>query len=314
MSVLVPPIKCQGIKTKLVPMILENIDWNGSGIWIEPFVGSGVVALNVAPKRAILADSNPYLIDFFSAIKFGKIDGRVTRLFLESEGAKLAEDGQDHYYLVRDRFNAHGDPLDFLFLNRSCFNGVIRFNRQGRFNVPFGHKPKRFAPAYITKVVNQVERFRAATKLLDWVFICQDYQVTIRAASKGDFLYCDPPYVGRHVDFYHDWDEEREVALCQELTRTDARFMLSTWHSNQYRENEFVKGLWSQFTLRTKEHFYHVGPRENNRNPMLEALVTNYSLANPQKYQQVRQEQLKLLEQPQTYRGFSRERVNVPVV
>lgn len=309
MRLLVSPIKCQGIKTKLVPTILENIGWDGNGTWIEPFVGSGVVALNVAPKRAILADTNPHLIDFFLAIKVGEIDGRVVRLFLEREGAKLSEAGQDYYYLVRDRFNAHGDPLDFLFLNRSCFNGLIRFNKRGGFNVPFGHKPKRFSPAYITKIVNQVDRFRAATKLFDWVFICQDYQVTIRAASEGDFLYCDPPYVGRHVDYYHDWDEEREVALWEELNRTDARFMLSTWHSNQYRENKFVKSLWSQFSLRTREHFYHVGAKESNRNPMLEALVTNYSLPSPPNLEEMRQEQLKLLERIHTYHASSREGV-----
>lgn len=314
MRLLVSPIKCQGIKTKLVPMILENIGWDGNGTWIEPFVGSGVVALNVAPKRAVLADTNPHLIDFFLAIKAGQIDGRVARLFLEREGARLAGDGQDYYYLVRDRFNAHGDPLDFLFLNRSCFNGVIRFNRHGRFNVPFGHKPKRFSQAYITKVVNQIECFRAAIKLLDWVFICQDYQVTIRDASEGDFLYCDPPYVGRHVDFYHDWDEEREVVLWEELNRTDARFMLSTWHSNQYRENEFVKSLWSQFSLRTREHFYHVGAKESNRNPMLEALVTNYSLISPPNFEEMRQEQLKLLERVLTYHASSYEEAKGAVV
>ena len=210
-----------------------------AGTWIEPFLGSGVVALNVAPRRALLADSNPHLIRFYQAVKDGAVDGPRARRFLQREGRLLVERGQDHYYSVRDRFNTTGDPLDFLFLNRSCFNGMIRFNKQGRFNVPFGHKPNRFAPAYITKIVNQIECFRMATFLFDWKFVCQDYRFTIREAREKDFVYCDPPYIGRHVDYYDSWDEESEESLQEELKIAGTRFMLSTWHSNEYRQNRY---------------------------------------------------------------------------
>ena len=280
MSVFTPPIKCQGIKTKLVPLILRSIARDPHGLWIEPFLGSGVVALNVMPKRALLADTNPHLIRFYQAVKEGSVDGPRTRSFLEREGSLLAENGQEHYYRVRDRFNSTGDPLDFLFLNRSCFNGMIRFNKKGAFNVPFGHKPHRFAPAYITKIVNQVLRFRDATRLFDWHFVCQDFRATVKEANVGDFIYCDPPYIGRHVDYYSDWDERSEEALCSELSQTKARFMLSTWHSNQHRENQYLKEMWSGFTISTQEHFYHVGAHERNRKPVLEAVVTNYRPTN----------------------------------
>ena len=170
MRIQVPPIKCQGIKTKLVPTILRELERDPDGLWIEPFLGSGVVALNVAPRRALLADSNPHLIRFYQAVKGGDVDGPRAKRFLQREGRLLAERGQDHYYSVRDRFNSTGDPLDFLFLNRSCFNGMIRFNKKGRFNVPFGHKPNRFAQAYITKIVNQIECFRMGNRIVQLVF------------------------------------------------------------------------------------------------------------------------------------------------
>ena len=301
LKVQVPPIKCQGIKTKLVPMILRNVERNPDGLWIEPFLGSGVVALNAAPKRALLADSNPHIIRFYQAVKDGEIYGATTRAFLEREGKKLSDQGQDYYYQVRERFNSKRNPLDFLFLNRSCFNGVIRFNRRGEFNVPFGHKPQRFAPAYITKIVNQVEKFRAATKLFDWSFACQDFQSTIRQAAANDLLYCDPPYVGRHTDYYNDWDEHSEKLLYGELKGTEARFMLSTWHSNQHRDNEFLRTLWSEFTVSTREHFYHVGARETNRKPMLEALVMNYTPPSSYEPEGKSAEQLALLEENREY-------------
>ena len=301
MRILTPPIKCQGIKTKLIPMILRCIDRDPDGLWVEPFLGSGSVVLNVRPKRALLADTNPHLIRFYQAVKDGEIDGPKTRSFLEHEGKLLSKYGQEHYYFIRDRFNSIGNPLDFLFLNRSCFNGVIRFNKQGKFNVPFGHKPQRFAPAYITKIVNQITTFYDASQLFDWKFVCQNYQTTIQMAGFGDFIYCDPPYVGRHVDYYHDWDACSETLLHSELKNTPARFMLSTWHSNQHRENYFLQALWSEFTVSTQEHFYHVGARETNRKPMLEALITNYGSGYTNIGHRRSSEQLKLLEERRPY-------------
>jgi DNA adenine methylase len=157
MTMTIPPIKCQGIKSKLVPWIHDVVEWNASGRWIEPFVGSGVVGFNLAPHIALFCDNNPHIITFYSAINRGEITPGLTREFLVREGKKLAQQGKVYYYEVRDRFNATHQPLDFLFLNRSCFNGMIRFNSEGGFNVPFGHKPHRFSKAYITKIVNQVE-------------------------------------------------------------------------------------------------------------------------------------------------------------
>ena len=277
MKVHVPPIKCQGIKTKLVPLIVQSIDRDPDGLWIEPFLGSGVVALNVAPSRALLADSNPHIVRFYQSVKKGLIDGAVVRGFLEQEAAQLSVHGKDYYYEVRERFNSYGNPLDFLFLNRSCFNGIIRFNNRGKFNVPFCNKPDRFAPAYITKIVNQVNRFQSVVKSSDWDFVCQDFRDTLRHVSDNDFVYCDPPYIGRHVDYYHNWDEQSEMALYRELKSLNTHFMLSTWHSNQHRHNEFLQDVWSEFTILTREHFYHVGAYETNRKPMIEALVMNYT-------------------------------------
>src|SRR5271165_2310997 len=110
----VPPIKCQGIKTKLVPAIRACLVDPVNGRWIEPFCGSGVVALNVLPERAILADTNRYIIGLYQAIQSGEITPPMVRSFLEQEGETLSKRGADYYYEVRSRFNVQASSLDFL--------------------------------------------------------------------------------------------------------------------------------------------------------------------------------------------------------
>lgn len=292
---LVPPIKCQGIKTKLVPWIKAVVPSGTDGCWIEPFMGSGVVAFNMRPRKAILADSNPHLIRFYQAVSDGKITAAKTKHFLQREGEKLLRTEGEHYYAVRERFNTHGDPLDFLFLNRAGFNGMIRFNRKGGFNVPFCRKPQRFAQAYVTKICNQIQKVTDSCSLGNYEFFCQDYSATIELADKSDIIYCDPPYIARHTDYFNGWNEDDERKLAKLLGDSKAKFILSTWHSNDYRSNEFIERLWGGYQILTREHFYHVGAKEQNRNPMLEALITNFH-AEYEESAQKRTEQLTLLE------------------
>jgi DNA adenine methylase len=272
----VPPIKCQGIKTKLVPFIKEHINWDGKEMWIEPFLGSGVVGFNVNPKQAIFADTNPHIINFYQQINEREIKPSTVKRYLVDEGKKLSEGGKDYYYTVRKRFNEHHNPLDFLFLSRAGFNGVIRFNSKGGFNVPFNHKIERFSKAYVTKVVNQVRAIYKLCQLNSYQFLCQDFGDTLAVAKEGDFVYCDPPYVGRHVDYFNGWGDSEELRLFELLSHTRAKFMLSTWHSNEHRRNPYIDQLWSKFTIVDRSHFYHVGAKETNRKPMLEAIVMNY--------------------------------------
>lgn len=272
----VPPIKSQGIKTKLVPWIKSILPSDFRGKWIEPFMGTGVVAFNVAPPSALLCDTNPHLINFYSQIATKQITPSIAKAYLVKEGDLLLSKGEDHYYYIRDRFNDGHAPLDFLFLNRAGFNGMIRFNRKGGFNIPFCRKPARFAQAYVTKIVNQIAWVSAVIETGDYTFACQDFQQTLNAASDGDIVYCDPPYIGRHVDYFNSWDAGCEQRLFDRLDSVPCKFILSTWHHNDYRSNEFIDSLWSKYSILTKEHFYHVGASEDNRNPMVEALITSF--------------------------------------
>lgn len=287
MKVIVPPIKSQGIKTKLVPWIKEIIP-NVKGNWIEPFLGTGVVAFNSGFKRAILNDTNPHLIKFYKGIQNKTITPGSVRQYLEHEGKILSradENGYVHFRFIRDRFNKEFSPLDFLFLSRAGFNGMMRFGGKGNWNIPFCKKPNRFSLSYITKIVNQVD---SVSKIIQpepfWSFYNKSFADIIPPATKDDFIYCDPPYLGRYVDYYNGWSEEDEENLFKLLNETKAKFILSTWHHNDFRENEMINKYWKNFNIVTRDHFYHSGGKIENRRTIVEALVCNFEIDHIKKH------------------------------
>lgn len=278
MKIFVPPLKSQGIKTKLVGWISSNVNNIDFERWVEPFMGTGVVAFNVRPKKAILCDSNPHIIKFYNSLKSKEVTSQSVKKHLITEGEKLLDSNGEYYYDLRARFNEEGDPHDFLFLSRSCFNGMMRFNKKGGYNVPFCKKPNRFAQSLVTKITNQVENISIILETGDYTFINQDFQETLKVIEKTDLVYCDPPYIGRHVDYFDSWSEDEEKTLKEGLIGSEANFILSTWLSNKYRVNEYIFDIWKDCYVSTKEHFYHVGGKESNRNAVYEALLSKVKL------------------------------------
>jgi len=249
---------------------------------VEPFFGTGVVGLNAqVGGLRIVGDSNPHIINFYNGIKDGVVTSFNMREYLEREGAGLAsadEEGYAHYRDVRDRFNKEHSPFDFIFLSRAGFNGMMRFNKKGEWNIPFCKKPDRFAPAYVTKICNQVANVQRVIQRYQWEFRNQNFMETIKRAKEGDIIYCDPPYYGRYVDYYNGWSLDDEKALFDALKHTPAHFVLSTWHHNEFRKNDMMERFWNEFNVATQEHFYHGGGHIENRHPMVEALVYNFDL------------------------------------
>ncbi len=282
MKVIVPPIKSQGIKTKLVPWIKDLITIsNQKGKWIEPFLGTGVVSFNSGYKKAILNDTNPHIIGFYKGIQDNTISAPLMKQYLENEGKLLSKadnNGYEHYLKVRSRFNGgEFSPYDFIFLSRAGFNGMMRFGSKGNWNIPFCKKPDRFAQAYITKITNQVATVSQIIQPEpNWTFYNKSFADIIPLATESDIIYCDPPYYGRHVDYYNGWSERDEELLFNLLSETKAKFILSTWHHNDWRENEMINKLWNKFNIVTKDHFYHNGGNIENRRTVVEALVCNF--------------------------------------
>ena len=293
-KIVIPPIKSQGIKTKLVPWIMELVP-EINGKWIEPFLGTGVVAFNANFKEAILNDTNPHIINFYKGVQQKEITAPLIKQYLEQEGKLLSvaeNNGYEHYLKIRSRFNGgEYSPYDFIFLSRAGFNGMMRFNKKGNWNIPFCKKPDRFAQAYVTKITNQVS---IVSKIIKpepaWKFHNKSFADIIPLASELDFIYCDPPYYGRYVDYYNGWSEQDEELLFALLTETKAKFILSTWHHNDWRENEMISKFWNKFNIVTKDHFYHSGGSIENRKTVVEALVCNFDLNHIQIHNHQRKE------------------------
>lgn len=177
---LAPPLKWAGGKRWLLPRIAPLFDRYRRARLVEPFVGGMAVALGLAPRRALLNDVNPHLINFYLRLREGFRLSRVLKndrtFFLRQRARfnRLIADG------VAD--TAHAAEL-FYYLNRTGFNGLCRFNRRGEFNVPFG----RYA------TINYTRDFAPyAETFAEWDFTCGDFEAVHLRPS--DFLYVDPPY------------------------------------------------------------------------------------------------------------------------
>lgn len=157
-----------------------------TGRYIEPFLGGGAMYFHLRPQSAILSDLNSRLIETYKAIR--NDPHPVQTILREHHEAHCKQ----HYYEVRgmDLESLPERAAQFLYLNRTCWNGLYRENLAGKFNVPIGTKSLVFDPE---------EDFGAISALLQRAEIeCCDFEAAINKAESGDFVFCDPPYTTAH--------------------------------------------------------------------------------------------------------------------
>ena len=118
---------------------------------------------------------------------------------------------------------------DLRILNHACFNGLTRFNRRGKFSAPFGHQPGKFSATFVSQLRDRLVVFAASAQAREWSFVCQDWKATLSRWRPDDFVYSDPPYVGRHTAYYTGWSESDSAALAQTLRGLPMPWALSDW-------------------------------------------------------------------------------------
>jgi DNA adenine methylase len=192
--------------------------------YIEPFLGGGAVFFFLQPRHAILTDVDADLINAYRQV-------RAHPQQIETQLRKLEKRHcHDFYYYMRDQEpeSLADRAVRFIYLNRTCFNGLYRLNRDGRFNVPVGTKNQvSYPPGYLEMVAKAL---RAASLQV------ADFEQTMDRARDGDFLYVDPPYTVaaingnfiRYNDRLFSWHDQRRLAdtLCR-AKRRGAMFLLS---------------------------------------------------------------------------------------
>lgn len=189
-----PFLKWAGGKSTLVPQILERIpaSWNReTDLYIEPFLGGGAVFFALQPRRAILNDANPDLINTWMAVQ-SLPDGLTDAL--ERRRIDYRENPEQIYYAIRSgsygASTALGEAANFIFLNKTCFNGLYRVNSSGKFNVPWGKNPNAGFPT--------LEHLQCCSAALQGAtLLSQDFADPgiAKLDVKGALIYCDPPYV-----------------------------------------------------------------------------------------------------------------------
>jgi DNA adenine methylase len=180
-----PFLKWAGGKRWLVRRHLSLFPTN-YGRYIEPFVGSGAVFFHLQPKRAVLADTNRELIGTYRAVRASPSDvAKTLNRYHRQHSATF-------YYDMRRAapLTAVERAARFIYLNRVCWNGLYRVNLKGQFNVPIGTKKEvRFPEGFLEQTAKLLRRAR---------LVHSDFERIIDGATRGDFVYVDPPYTVAH--------------------------------------------------------------------------------------------------------------------
>lgn len=163
------------------------------GQYIEPFVGSGAVLGTMAPKNGLAGDALKPLIDLWKLLQEDP-----ERLYEHYKKCWISyqEDPKATYTQVLESFNKNQNPLDFAFISRSCYGGVIRFTKQGKMSTPIGPHNPISPESFKERMVLWRER------ILNTNFVHATFEETMAKAKKGDIVYCDPPYLDSQTILY----------------------------------------------------------------------------------------------------------------
>lgn len=201
---LTPPLKWAGGKRWLIPYLTPIWQSYSHLRLVEPFCGGLGIALSLNPQRALLSDINPHLINLYSWIQRG-FDVVDLSPEYNNETTFYAKRDQFNIAIRQNNANTPESAVIFYYLNRTCYNGLCRFNRKGLFNVPFGaykHIP------YLSKT-----GFDAYKSVFErWQFACGDFESL--QIAEDDFLYIDPPYDVPFTSYAKEdftWDDQRRL-------------------------------------------------------------------------------------------------------
>ena len=266
-----PIVKWVGGKRQLMFELLKNMPETYNR-YFEPFIGGGALFFELQPQNGYISDMNEELINLYSVVR-----DDVYELIEDLNKHKVSK---EYFLKIRnlDRTEKYNKLSDiqkasrFIYLNRTCFNGMYRVNSQGQFNVPFGN--------YKNPRIVDAENLVNCSKLLKNTEIyCADFSEILNKVQKGDFVYFDPPYVplnetSSFTSYTKDgFDLDMQFKLrdvCDELDSMGVMFMLSN------SDTKLVNELYSNYEIKKVFASRAINANGNGRGKITEVLVRNY--------------------------------------
>lgn len=261
-----PVLRWAGSKRKLLPE-LSSAKPPKFKRYIEPFAGSACFFFAIYPERALLGDANLELIQTYATL-------RDHPRLVSRRAAALPRSRATYNKLRKRPFHEMSTDIEraasFVYLNRYCFNGVWRTNRQGLFNVPMG--------THTGELPGEASFYRCSVALRRAELMSCDFAETCSKARQGDFVYLDPPYSSSPRDRYGEYgynsfeppDLHRIVRVLEDLDRRGCSFLLS------YVDNAATRTALCQWSYRRIRVRRHVAGFSSQRTMARELLVANY--------------------------------------
>ena len=274
-ELLQPFLKWAGGKRQLVPVIRQYIP-HKFNLYFEPFVGAGAILFDLQPRTSLINDANAELINCYRVIKDDP-EALIAH-------ARQHKNTNEYFYRLRriDREDAFKNlsPLErasrIIFLNKTCYNGLFRVNSQGQFNVPFGNYTN---PVIVDEIV-----IRAVSRYLNEAQVeisNEDFQIALSGASRGDFVYLDPPYdplsdtssfTGYNLNSFNKDEQRRLRDVCDDLTTRGCKVLLSN------SATDFIRDLYSdtnRYTIVAVEANRNINSVATSRGKISEFLIFN---------------------------------------
>ena len=295
-NIVKPFVKWAGGKNSLIPQLTKYypLELKEGTIerYIEPFIGGGAVLIDILQrykvKEAYAFDINIDLINCYNVIK-----NNVHELIkqLEKKEKKFisldSEERQKYFYDIREEYNSYKlknglnikRASEFIFLNRTCFNGLYRVNKEGKFNVPCGK--------YKNPTICDSNNLRNLSKLIENViFEYGDYRKSEQYVNQNTFVYFDPPYrpISATSGFTsytkEDFNDDAQIELAKyydKLSLKNAKLMLSNSNPKNINENDtFFENIYKGFYINEVFAKRVINSNAKERGQISELLITNY--------------------------------------
>lgn len=266
-----PIVKWVGGKRQLMFELIKNMPKTYNR-YFEPFIGGGALFFELQPDRAYISDMNEELINLYSIVR-----DNVYELI---EDLSRHEVSKEYFLKIRniDRTEKYAELSDierasrFIYLNRTCFNGMYRVNSKGEFNVPFGHYKN-------PRIIDENNLLNCSELLKKTEIKCADFSEILTKVKKGDLVYFDPPYVplnetSSFTSYTKDgFDINMQFKLrdvCDELDNKGVKFMLSN------SDTKLANELYANYEIKKVFASRQINANADGRGKITEVLVRNY--------------------------------------